>query len=452
MCGICGILTLNGPVSASARAQVERMLDAMAHRGPDGRAIVATPSAVFGATRLMIRGTTAGRQPLIDEDRGTITVCNGEIDNHRDLAKFLTRRGRRWTRRRTSPSSRLSMPSWEMISSRSWKEPLRWRSSTLSGTAWFLRAIAPASVRSTTAPTPKERSSLQASSRRSGRTPRCRSSPTPAASLGLPDSGAFLLPNRRCRESERSASAKCWPSKPAADPRPDTGGGRRDGASSLLPLTSSTVVFREAVRRQTDVDVPFAVLLSGGLDSSLVAAVVRQIRPDVKLRAFSARFQDGSYDEGKEADRAASFLGVELTHVWVNPADVPAELSRLVRVSGEPLADPAWIPTSMLARKVSTEARVALVGEGADELFGGYPTYIGAWLGERYASLPRVVRRIVRTAVSWMGTSERCLPLISLLAKFTAAEGLDAHQRHLLWTSNTSPRDSPETIRQRSTR
>src|SRR5204863_2031478 len=87
--------------------------------------------------------------------------------------------------------------------------------------------------------------------------------------------------------------------------------------------TSSTEkfdeVFREAVRRQSDVDVPYGVFLSGGLDSSLVAAVARSVRPDCRLRAYTLRFSEASYDEGWFAQRVAKQLGIEAEPVWVKP-------------------------------------------------------------------------------------------------------------------------------------
>ena len=74
--------------------------------------------------------------------------------------------------------------------------------------------------------------------------------------------------------------------------------------------------------------------------------------------------------------------------VWVTPEVLPATLTEIVRHVGEPLADPAWLPTALLARSASEEVRLALIGEGADELFGGYPTYVGARISGGYARLP----------------------------------------------------------------
>ena len=95
MCGICGYVSFrSAPFGAGASARVEAMLAALAHRGPDAKALHAAGPAVLGATRLAIRGVADGRQPLVDAESGVVAVCNGEIDNHRELKAWLAARGR----------------------------------------------------------------------------------------------------------------------------------------------------------------------------------------------------------------------------------------------------------------------------------------------------------------------------------------------------------------------
>ncbi|MBV8200438.1 MAG: hypothetical protein JOZ15_07420, partial [Acidobacteria bacterium] len=93
MCGICGLVSFQHS-DLAGRAKVEAMLGALAHRGPDSSGLVASGPAVLGATRLAIRGLADGRQPLVDGARGVVAVCNGEIDNHRELKAWLAERGR----------------------------------------------------------------------------------------------------------------------------------------------------------------------------------------------------------------------------------------------------------------------------------------------------------------------------------------------------------------------
>jgi asparagine synthase (glutamine-hydrolysing) len=204
-------------------------------------------------------------------------------------------------------------------------------------------------------------------------------------------------------------------------------------------LEEFDAIFRRAVARQTDVEVPCGVFLSGGVDSSLVTAVARAVRPAAELRAFSLRFGESSYDEGDVAAKVAARLGLTTTEVWVRPEDFMSTLPELVRMAGEPLADPAWVPAALLARRAAADVRQVLVGEGGDELFGGYPTHSGVWLGERYGRLPRPVRRLLAGFVANLPPSDKKVTLSFLLKRFVAGDGLEGLARHLLWTSNIAP-------------
>jgi asparagine synthase (glutamine-hydrolysing) len=215
-------------------------------------------------------------------------------------------------------------------------------------------------------------------------------------------------------------------------------------AITTAPRRTPTVatfdeVFREAVRRQSDAEVEFGVFLSGGLDSSLVAAVAKDLAPARELRAYTLRFREASYDEGGFAEQIARHLGLDWTPVSVSPDTLREGLPELIRVVGEPLADPAWVPTALLARRASRDVKLALVGEGADELFGGYPTYVGAALAERYRRLPGPARGLLRRLIEWWPLSDRKVTVSYLLKRFVAAAELGPVQRHRHWTSSTSP-------------
>src|SRR6202007_331821 len=99
--------------------------------------------------------------------------------------------------------------------------------------------------------------------------------------------------------------------------------------------------------RQTDIDVDFGVLLSGGLDSSLITAVTRSVRPQQALNAYCIRFAESTFDEGRQAEAIARQLSCHFIPVTMTPSDVPEVLRQLVHTTGEPLADPAWLPLSI---------------------------------------------------------------------------------------------------------
>jgi asparagine synthase (glutamine-hydrolysing) len=197
--------------------------------------------------------------------------------------------------------------------------------------------------------------------------------------------------------------------------------------------------FRQAVLRQSEIDVEYGVFLSGGIDSSLVAAVARSVRSGFRPRAYTLRFEDPSYDEGNFAGEVAGLLGCEQVTVWVKPESLPSEIAGLVRMVGEPLADPAWVPTALLSRRAAQDVKLALCGEGADELFGGYPTYLGAQWADRFNRLPPLLRSALRSVINRWPPSDKKVTLSFLLKRFVAAAEQEGMARHRLWTSNLPP-------------
>ena len=135
--------------------------------------------------------------------------------------------------------------------------------------------------------------------------------------------------------------------------------------------------------------------------------MTRDLRPEMSFPAYSLRFEESSYDEGVFAEQVARDLGLKPVPVWVKPEDLPATLADLVSRVGEPLADPAWIPTALLAQRATQDVKLVLAGEGGDELFGGYPTHLAAQWGERYSHLPKGLQAAFRLLVQKWPVSDK---------------------------------------------
>ena len=440
MCGICGVVPFSGTVeSEPTQRRVSAMLDSLAHRGPDDVGSRVSGAVVFGATRLAIRGVHDGKQPIVDAESGVVVACNGEIDNHRELRSWLADRGRlveQATDIAVIPGLYLELGEsfvtrlvgafavaiWDprdgrlvLARDRAGERPLFF-SITREGVVFATEVAAIASHRGT---------DLTLDS---------------GALSGYLQFGSFVAPGTPFTAIRKVAPAERVTIQATSVRRERYWRWNVVETSKRAPsMDAFDEIFCEAVRRQSDVDVEFAVFLSGGLDSSLVSSVVRKLRPDRRIKAFTVRFDDESYDEGGFAAKVTDALGIEQVPVWVRPEAVPAGISELVRLVGEPLADPAWLPTALLARRAATEARMALVGEGADELFGGYPTYIGARVAERYSRLPRGIKLAVRRFVESRPASEKKVTVSYLLKRFVEGADLEGMARHRLWQSNIPP-------------
>ena len=156
--------------------------------------------------------------------------------------------------------------------------------------------------------------------------------------------------------------------------------------------TETRLLVQEAVRRQLVSDVPLGCFLSGGVDSSVIAAAARAATLDGRVLTFSIGFDDPRYDETAYADRVARHLGTEHRSFTVRP-DAAADLPRLAAAFGEPFADSSALPTHYLSRETRGYVKVALSGDGGDELFGGYDRYRAMGFDRHLRKLPRRLRR-----------------------------------------------------------
>ena len=419
---------LSGPVAA--------MMDRLAHRGPDGAWTAGDKSARFGLTRLAIRGLAGGRQPLVDAETGVMVVCNGEIDNHAMLRAWLAARGRKVEQETDVAvlpglylelgeafvgrlAGAYALAVWDprqrkllLARDRAGERPLFYHFGR--GTVTFASLVAALVAGMPEAPQPD--------------------GPALRRYLQL---GHFPAPDSPFAGIHKLAPGETIVIEPGGLRRTRYWRWRHEVSSKAQPrLDAFDAVFREAVRRQSEVDVPVGLFLSGGVDSSLIAAVANSLRPNKPLTAYGLRFSESSYDEGRFAERVAADLSISYVPVWVKPDDIPELLAELIGTCGEPLADPAWVPTALLSSRAAQDIRVALSGEGGDELFGGYPTYLGARLAERYERLPASFRALIRRGVEYWPPSDKKVTLSFLLKRFIQGEGLDGLARHVQWTSS----------------
>lgn len=192
-----------------------------------------------------------------------------------------------------------------------------------------------------------------------------------------------------------------------------------------------------AVKRQLISDVPLGVFLSGGLDSSLVAALAHQ-NSGGRLRTFSIGFDDPRFDESGYARKVARHLNTEHTEEILNEAKVLEVLDQALDCLDEPMADPSIVPTWLLSRLAARSVKVALGGDGGDELWAGYPTYLAHRASPGYEKLPGGLRdQLIRPLVSALPVSHGYQSLEWKLKRFVQRWDRDPALRHLRWMSNT---------------
>lgn len=450
MCGIAGIL---GPEPTSRqRESVDAMLACVVHRGPDGLGVAARDGCALGLRRLAIMDVAASAEPFTNEDGTVVSVVNGQIYNSDELRHELEARGHVF---RTGVDTEVVLHLWEehgvelihhlsgMFAFAVWDSRTRtlmlgrdragekplfyWTDGERLLFASELRALlAHPRVGARLDPTALIRYLVH------GYVPAPRS---PIEGIHkLPAAHYLLAQQDRLARDGRFEVSRYWdladwfPEPGSSDPR------SVDEIAAGLDEKMSV-----AVRRRSRSDVPFGVFLSGGLDSSTLLSYVRDVHgPGVP--AFTIGHTDPSFDESSMAAQTARELGAELHSLVLDEGDLEEGLRRIGAGMDEPLGDASTIPTHLLALCAREHVKVVLSGEGADELFGGYPTYLGHPLADRLERLPAWLRGgllagIERFTPATMGN----VGLDYLLRRFVAGLGRDRLERHHVWFGNIHP-------------
>lgn len=452
MCGIVGIVARE-PAEQTVRAMLRRI----EHRGPDGEGLevrrVGRRFATFGHRRLAIVDVAQGAQPM--SDAGTdgssrpraLVTFNGEIYNHAALREELVRDGARFTTRSDTETLVAGVATWgERIVA------------ALHG----MFAFAAIDVRSGDVLLARDRSGIK---------PlyfaRLDEMLWPGGGLAFASELSALLEVRGVARRVSPEGLASFLFSDYAHP-PHTliegvfklapgellwlrGDGEFDGPRRYVPLQAREegpaptadellATLGRAVESQLMADVPLGVFLSGGIDSSLVAALAAQ-RAKVPLKAFCIGFEEASFDESAHARTMAARLGLPLIERTLSADAMLSVVDDVLGRLDEPLGDHSIVPTYLLSELASKHVKVALGGDGADELFGGYPTYLA------HARHARLVGPVVRRARRYLGetTLRRLLERVpssdayqSLewkLKRFVGRWDDDVVRRHLRWMS-----------------
>lgn len=209
-----------------------------------------------------------------------------------------------------------------------------------------------------------------------------------------------------------------------------------EAVEELLPLV------RRAVRDCMVSDVPVGCFLSGGIDSSVIAALMAEARREAgapPVSSFTMTFEEAAYDERDAARMVADHVGSR--HVELPADDRPAQgLDRMVRHFGEPFGNPTALLIADLSRKAHEHVTVALVGDGGDEVFAGYPRYEGGLLAQRYRRLPALLRRgLIEPATALLPESTSGRHTLRRIREFIAGASRPDAEMYAGWVEYFTP-------------
>jgi asparagine synthase (glutamine-hydrolysing) len=430
MCGICGVVSASGSVDPERAA---RMSATLVHRGPDSTGEFCDGTAVLAARRLSIIDLETGDQPIANEDETVRIVQNGEIYNYRELRRELDRAGHVF---RTHGDTEVILHLYEQHGL-GFAERLR---GMFAVALWDARRRRLVLARDRFGIKPLYYSAADgdlafASELRA----------FPRGEIDLDALEAFLAFNSIPAPLTIFRGVRKLP--PGHLLVWDDGGVRLERFARPAPVATSDVRgddeaelveelrarIRDSVRAHLVSDVPVGVLLSGGIDSSLLAALAAQETTE-PLRTFSIGFEERSFDELADARLVAERYGTDHHELVLRP-DAALLLPALADAFDEPFADSSALPTYLVSQLAASHVKVALSGEGGDELFGGYYTYAADLLAARIGGLARVARPLVELLPS----SSARASFDYRAKRFVRAAHLPPLERHHGWKEIFSP-------------
>jgi asparagine synthase (glutamine-hydrolysing) len=422
VCGICGIVSARDAVD---RDRLAAMSTTLAHRGPDSEGTFLDGGTGLAARRLAIIDLATGDQPISSEDGTCTVVQNGEIYNYAELTRELEHAGHRFRTRSDTETIVHAYEAWGL----GFAERLR---GMFAVAIWDARerrlvlardrfGIKPLYYRDLAGELSfaSELDALQGSELDLDALEGFLAFNVVPAPLTI-YRGIRKLPAGHVLTWEAGRIALERFARPG--PRPPR---RGEDEAELVEECRSRL--RDSVRAHLVADVPVGVLLSGGVDSGALTALAAEESAE-PVRTFSVGFEEASFDELAGARAVADRYGTRHRELVLQP-DAALLLPALADAFDEPFADSSALPAYLVSKLAAEDVKVALSGEGGDELFGGYYTYVADLLAERFGRLAKASQPLV----GLLPSSSRKASFDYKAKRFASAAHLPPLERHHGW-------------------
>lgn len=414
------------------RGQLSAMNDALVHRGPDSEGYLLDGPVGLAARRLSIIDIEGGDQPLSNEDETVHVVQNGEIYNYRELRGQLLEAGHRF-------STRSDTEVLAHLYEQRGLDCLRELRGMFAIALWDARRGRLVLARDPFGIKPLYYAEVNGTLSFASELKALLRQPGFSREIDLTALQAFLAFNSIPGPYTAFTAARKLPPGHAliweggsprlerfARPAPVPADAQRSGSGREL-AAELLETLRDSVRAHLIADVPVGVLLSGGVDSSALAALAA-MESGEPVRTFSIGFREESFNELSRARLVASRYGTDHHELVLEP-DAAELLPELVGAFDEPFADSSAIPTFLVSRLAASQVKVALSGEGGDELFGGYYTYVA----DRLAPYAGPAATLARPLVERLPSSSGKVSFEYKAKRFVRAAGLPPLARHHGW-------------------
>jgi asparagine synthase (glutamine-hydrolysing) len=450
---VCGIVGQVGAIDQAGltEAIIRDQLALLRHRGPDDSGYVIERRFVFGHARLAIIDPEHGQQPFISQDGNLVITFNGEIYNYLELREELAGAGYAF---RTTSDTEVLLTGFQ-----------HWRADVLDRldgmfafaiydkrTGELFCARDPYGQKPFFYAHNAERFAFSSECRTFERLPEFRSEIDRAS---LADFLAFecfpfdrtifrgvskLPPGHWLHYADGTIEvARYFESFPTDNPI----------CPSIAESEAEVYeLLRESVKRTFRADVPVGLLLSGGLDSTTVLAMLREVHPSVPVRTFTIRNVDRSFDESDAAAKVANVFQTDHAVVSAETDALASIASRLPALLDEPQSDPGILPKFMVCHEIAQSTKVALTGDGGDEFFYGYASFQAQRFARFARAAPNSVHRgLIRPLAQLLPASSRYMGLDLKLKQFAKGFPAPDHLRNFYWTCAFTDDELPFLLR-----
>jgi asparagine synthase (glutamine-hydrolysing) len=445
MCGITGWINLTtAKTRQDPQAVLHSMCDSITHRGPDSEGIWTDDTVALGMRRLSIIDLKTGDQPVYSEDKSIVAMVNGELYNFREVRAELEKKGHKFVTQTDVEivphlyeeygedfvdhiNGMFAIALWDsrrmrliLARDRYGEKPLYYgvfEGKLIYGSEPKALLAHPSVIRELDLEALRQYLSFDY-------VPAPKSiykgiSKLPAAHVLTVENGEIQTRRYWDLTFEKNGRVRSL----------------QDATAELRELLS------DAVRMRLVADVPLGVLLSGGVDSSAVAAFAAQHATET-VKTFSIGFSEDSFDETRYARLVAKHLGTDHYEEILSAAKAGDLIGDIGTWLDEPLSDGSLIPTYLLARFVRKHVTVALGGDGGDELFAGYPMYYGHKVAAAYGSIPRFIRSgLIEPIVNMLPVSNKNLSFDYRAKRFVRSARYDPVTRHHSWFGSFTPEE-----------
>jgi len=448
VCGIVGFTHEDRPVSPS---RIQGATSSLIHRGPDQQGIYETSNVSLGAVRLTIIDLVSGEQPMRSQDGDTVLVYNGEVYNHNELRAELQALGHRFFTNSDTEVVLEAFLEWDT-------ECFRRLRGMFALAIWCESRKRLVLARDRVGIKPlyfsRKGDDIYFSSELKG----ILHHPEIDRTLNMDGLNCYLrvnyvpapytliqgieklLPGHVLTWQKGTTNVESYWQCPA--PSETQKVWTLDAAKERLDF-----LLRESVREHLVADVPVGLWASGGLDSSTILHYAAEASA-APLKTFSITFEGRSFDEGAYIREIAQHYGTDHCEADLNAeSDLQRAIQEFAYYSDEPSADAGCLPVWFLARMSSQQVTVALSGEGADELFGGYLTYLAGRYAQTARMLPSALRRMAIAGLQHWPVSDDKISFEYKLKRFLRGSLLPPDEAHIFWNGTFSEEEKSQFLR-----